>query len=163
MVPVVTLIRVSVLITGPAGVGKTTIAKRLRAFDADVHVGVWYDRHGQRAHWPIVDMHTHEFRWDEAQLDTLLAWDPVLCGIACNTFALAHKFDHRIYLTAPDKIIAKRLRQRAQGYGKTADEFACAMQGKKTLDATVPAGFVVIENVRLQTTLARITQQLRSN
>ncbi len=128
-------IRGAYLITGSAGIGKTTIAallsaKGYNAVDADKAYGEWVDKDDGSVEWRNRDSSTetwlHSYRWvfNAAQLTSAIqAHAPdhlFICGIARNQHLFYHLFDKIFFLDADVKTVITRLESpsRDHDFGK---------------------------------------------
>ena len=134
-----------VLVTGPSGAGKTTLAEYFRkrgadAVDADTaDIGVWLDSVGNKVQPPHdigeragqwAFMMGLRWNWDVSRLKALLEGtsEIYLFGGAYNVYNVIGLFDRRYYLDADAKLLAERLKSRAaegksrHGWGETEEQ-----------------------------------------
>lgn len=122
--PIPSQILGSYLITGSAGIGKTTIAKILalkgyNAVDADKHYGEWVDRQGNPVEWRNQNTGTQEWmknhRWIyspnaiRSAIKEQSGGHLFVCGVSRNQHEFYHLFHKVFFLHAGIETIIKRL------------------------------------------------------
>lgn len=121
-----------ILITGPGGSGKTTLAMYFRsfgynAFDGDLAgIGEWTDGDGNTIDVPDgqdmkrinewAETNGLSWKWVRGRLMDLLSSsdEEYLMGSASNAFELAELFDRVYYLSCGETLIRNRLKKRAE-------------------------------------------------
>lgn len=152
------------LITGVAGSGKSAIAKELRrrgyaAYDTEVGFSYYVNKHSrEKAVYPanpnLQWYDAHERVFDEKILENLFKKHAdetlFICSITANQKKYYSEFDKIFLLTAPDKILAKRIEQRTDNhFGKHPLELQRIISRHQDFDEELKAvGAEVIDSTR---------------
>jgi shikimate kinase len=137
-----------VLITGMSATGKSTVigelaARGYTAVDADSNEwSEWVDVESNGPEGPDAG---RDWIWREDRIQRLLSIDDAeilfVSGCASNQGKFHAQFDHIVLLSAPTKVIIRRLATRTNNpYGKQPDEVAQVLRYVQTIEPLLRRG-----------------------